>query len=257
MQADVELVDLRTRSATGCAAGRAASDQVPPRARRRPVAVSSRSCVTGTSRSRTRDRSPRRPATRDSEAPAEILAQHRQVGAGGTGDAAGADVPQDRHEPKAARKYRPFHLVAEARPSSTPAASRQGRKPRPGVVGGRARPGARGRPRRPAARPRAGPGPGPGRSAGSRRRPARRTSRPGPAARCGSSRSAGRPPPAARPPGSPANVERNSRRPMRHSISTDRVPEQRRHEAPAERGAARRVHSPRPMTHLPTGGCTT
>ncbi len=54
----------------------------------------------------------------------------------------------------------------------------------------------------------------------------------------------------------PRNVERNSRRPMRHSMSTDTVPSS----AVMNRqpnGVNPNSHSPRPMTYLPTGGWTT
>ncbi|CAM5651531.1 hypothetical protein STENM223S_07592 [Streptomyces tendae] len=54
----------------------------------------------------------------------------------------------------------------------------------------------------------------------------------------------------------PRKVERNSRRPIRHSSSTERVPSS----AVMKRqpnGSKPNSSSPRPMTYLPTGGCTT
>ncbi|CAM5316340.1 hypothetical protein SVIOM74S_00396 [Streptomyces violarus] len=54
----------------------------------------------------------------------------------------------------------------------------------------------------------------------------------------------------------PRKVERNSRRPIRHSSSTDSVPSS----AVMNRqpnGSKPNSSSPSPMTYLPTGGCTT
>jgi len=52
----------------------------------------------------------------------------------------------------------------------------------------------------------------------------------------------------------PSSVERNSRRPIRQSISTARVPSS----AVMKRqpnGFRPKIISPMPMTHLPSGGC--
>ncbi len=66
-----------------------------------------------------------------------------------------------------------------------------------------------------------------------------------------------RPSTAIRPPArQPSAVERSSRRPIRHSISTASVPSS----AVMNRqpnGLSPKTHSPSEMTHLPTGGCTT
>ena len=155
----------------------------------------------------------------------------------------------------AARTYSPFHLVPMARPSIRPAAQRQGRQPSRVVsamcASGRTRPFS---------------------SAGSAaaslaRALSRSTTRQPKAAstknistpsssevrlitKCSPSTAISRP---AR---QPRNVERNSLRPIRHSSSTDSVPSS----AVMKRqpnGLKPNIHSPSPMTYLPTGGCTT
>ncbi len=54
----------------------------------------------------------------------------------------------------------------------------------------------------------------------------------------------------------PKNVERNRRRPMRHSSRIARVPSSAVMKR-QPKGLKPKISSPRPMTYLPTGGCTT
>lgn len=155
----------------------------------------------------------------------------------------------------AAMMYRPFHLVPIARPSIRPAARRHGRKPirvfSATSTSGRARPSA-----------------STGSAAASfaralswsiSRHPkaasTKNISTPSSSAvrlitKCSPSTAISAP---AR---QPRNVERNSRRPIRHSISTDSVPSS----AVMNRqpnGSKPKISSPRPITYLPTGGWTT
>ncbi len=59
-----------------------------------------------------------------------------------------------------------------------------------------------------------------------------------------------------RPARQPRNVERNSRRPIRHSISTDSVPSSATMKRQPN-GSKPNSFSPTPITHLPIGGWTT
>lgn len=151
--------------------------------------------------------------------------------------------------------YRPFHLVAKASPSIRPAVSRQGRQPS----------------RRFSATPASGrstPSSSTGSAAASLRRAQSRSISRAPKAASTKnistmSSSAARlitkcrPSTASSVPARhPRNVERNIRRPIRHSISTDSVPSTATMNRQPN-GVKPKIFSPIPMIHLPTGGCTT
>ncbi len=157
--------------------------------------------------------------------------------------------------PNATMTYRPFHLVAEASPRETPAAIRHGRQPS----------------RSPSATPVSGrstPSSSTGSAAASLRlAQSRSISRQPNAASTKniSTRSSSavrlitkcRPSTASSPPArQPRNVERNSLRPIRHSISTDSVPSTATMNRQPN-GVNPKICSPIPMIHLPTGGWTT
>ena len=199
---------------------------------------------TGTSRSRSPDRSPPRPGPGTGPTSRGPCAAPPGTGGG---------RPATRREPtshstvrstKKARKYRPFHLVEAPGPGR--------RRPRAARDAARSRRG-----RRCARSGRARPSSPTGRAAASRARAwSRSTSRQPNAARTKNMRTRSssavrlittcRPSTASSAPArQPSGVERNSRRPMRHSISTDSVP----------RTAVmkRQPNGVRPNIHSPSG----
>ncbi len=157
--------------------------------------------------------------------------------------------------PKKARMTKPFHFVPAARPRQTPARIRYGRQPSRSVsaifASGRVRPSsstgsasasrALARSRSMSRDPKA---------ASTKNISTRSSSAVRLITRCRPSTASSAP---AR---QPRKVERKRRRPIRHSISTDRVPSTAvMNRQP--KGVKPNIHSPSPITHLPTGGCTT
>ncbi|SCD64583.1 hypothetical protein GA0115246_1041118 [Streptomyces sp. SolWspMP-sol7th] len=157
--------------------------------------------------------------------------------------------------PNAASTNRPFHFVPKARPRQIPAAQRQGRRPRKAVsaivasarttpsasTGSLARSRARARSRSRSRQPKAAST----KNISTRSRSAVRL-----ITRCSPSIVS------SAPAKQPRNVERNMRRPIRHSIHTDAVPSTAVMKR-QPKGVRPKSHSPIPMTYLPTGGCTT
>ena len=149
--------------------------------------------------------------------------------------------------PNTATKYRPLHLVAQAMPRQRPASSRQGRQPSHGpnrAPRGAVEPGRQPAPAPSRGRPRSAPNAASAQNISSGSSSAVRLCTNASPSTASSS-----------PATQPSSVERNSRRPIRAIISTDRVPVSGDHEPPAERRepeqlladrdhplAARRVH---------------